>query len=111
MRSPSVPQAFGLGMYLGARRGSDRSYNLITIRAPIILGEPILNGSSPHLTGDASSIGTRDNLVRAYASVTICAWCVTLQVSLLRNNILAASRTLQKKYASCVSSGFSTNLH
>ena len=35
--------------------------------------------------------------------VTIGGWCVTLQVSLLRSNILAASRTLQKRYASCVS--------
>ncbi|MFB2978767.1 hypothetical protein [Microseira sp. BLCC-F43] len=35
--------------------------------------------------------------------VTIGGWCVTLQVPLLRSNMLAASRTLQKKYASCVS--------
>ena len=28
--------------------------------------------------------------------VTIGGWCVTLQVSLLRSNIEAASRTLQK---------------
>ncbi len=38
-----------------------------------------------------------------YAIVTIGAWCVTLQVSLLRSNMIAASRTLHKKYASCVS--------
>ena len=35
--------------------------------------------------------------------VTISGWCVTLQVSLLRSNLLGASHTLQEKYASCVS--------
>ena len=35
--------------------------------------------------------------------VTIGAWCVTLEVSLLRKNILAASRTLQKNMPAFVS--------
>ncbi len=42
-------------------------------------------------------------ILRTYATVTIGGWCVTSKVSLLRSNILAASRTLQQKYASCVS--------
>jgi hypothetical protein len=42
---------------------------------------------------------TKNLKYRTYATVTICGWCVTLKVLLLRSNILAASRTLQKKYA------------
>ncbi|MDJ0798604.1 MAG: hypothetical protein QNJ51_17585 [Calothrix sp. MO_167.B12] len=47
--------------------------------------------SHPGILDDA------ENITGLKLRLTINDWCVTLQVSLLNSNILAASRTLQKK--------------
>ncbi len=38
-------------------------------------------------------------------------WCVRLQISLLRSNIIAALQILQKKYARCVSPKYNKKIY